>query len=393
MAQPQAERPAEPSMDEKKLRLKVRQGADPVEAKFELARFLLNSNRNPAEAERLLNDVFKNDPYKAGVAFCLGVAKCHQGELDEAVRHFRLCMQLDPNHGESFTCLTCISWKKDSGINVKYHLSKAPESAKSSHRYHILMGEFLIGYRNYRDAFEHLEEASSLAPESAKVHSLLAQCLWALGKRQDAQAHFQKAFSIEPNNLSIRTSFAMHSSPTGDIKLGGIGVPSPEDVETTDRFLRIAYNRNSVAALELRKGDVLQADIEAVEGGAVNVLLLTEGEFRKYSRKVSYRYYPDGTSLNTRHLQFSIKVPETGAHCLVIENSGFTPGGAEPDILNCGGTAIVRVQVVVGIPGTVRKHLGDSLFFGQMPGGQVPGLFERLVPGAGRKRKISFHMI
>jgi len=390
MPPPEQHRPQEPPMDEKRLRLKVRQSIDPTPAKYKLAQYLLNSNKNPVEAERLLSDVFKFNPYNADVAFYLGVAKCHQGELKEAQKFFRLGIQADPGHGRSFTCLTCIAWKEDRDLNVKYHMGLAPENARADHRYHMLFGDFLLSYRNFHNALEYLFEAVKLAPESARAHALLAECLWALGKRDEANEHFRKALSIEENNLSIRLSIAMHTSPTGDIKLGGIGVPCPEDVETTNRMLKVDYNRNSAAVLELKKGDVIQMDVEVIEGGAVNILFMTEAEFKKYARKIPYRYYSDATCLNTRHIRFALKIPLTETHCLVIENSGFTQGGAEPDILSSGGIAMAKVQAVIGIPGLVRKPMAESLFFGQHPGGNVPDFGQRLISGYRRKRKVRF---
>jgi hypothetical protein len=210
-----------------------------------------------------------------------------------------------------------------------------------------------------------------------------------MGRISDASAHFQRAIAIEPNNLSVRVTMALNKSETGAISIGNIAAGSPDSIEFTDRTVRIPYKRNSVSSIELKKGDVLQADVEVVEGGCVNILLLSEGEFRRYTGRAPFQYYPDATMLNTRRLSFSIKIPQNETHCLIIENSGFTAGGAEPDILNSGGVTIVRVQAVVAIPGTMIKPLS---FFGPSPKSSVPEWFGKVIPPVSlmRKRRVKF---
>ena len=97
--------------------------------------------------------------------------------------------------------------------------------------------------------------------------------------------------------------------------------------------------------------------------------------------------------MNTKKVSYTIKIPQTDIHCIVIENSGFTVGGAEPDILNCGGNALIHLQFAVGIPGMVRKNMMDSFFFGPQPNEQISEILEKIVPTVKnvRKRKVNHY--
>jgi hypothetical protein len=181
------------------------------------------------------------------------------------------------------------------------------------------------------------------------------------------------------------------------VKIGNVTIPAPQGVEPAARTIKIHYNKNVAAVIEMKKRDILIADVQVIEGASVNVLFMDEIEFSHYSHRQPYRFYRDGTRLDTCRVIFSTTAPMSCKYYLVVENSGFTSGGAEPDILNNSGIVIVRMQVLVGIPGTARKSIADSALFSMFPVGSGPSeLEERLIygeAGAPRKRNISFHSI
>lgn len=385
---------------EEKLREKIRTCPDSDEenhkARLELARMLLDRKKKPLECEKILEGAVKSDPYDPETAYLLGIAKCHQGQIADATHAFETCLQLNNNHIGAQICLICLRWRQDPSLNVPHYISKralgyALEQMES-HRPYMLLGDFYHSQRNYSESVRHLEKALRILPENSKAHLLMASSLWALGKRREAASSFRKAMMIDPNDLAISTSYSLHTNPDGTIRLGGISLRNP-DIEITENIIYLDFRKNSAVELNVKKGDVLCARIAVIEGGNVNILTMKSSEFINYSSRAPFKYYPDGTVLDAPGLLFSISVPESSPHCIIIENSGFTNGGAEPDILNCGGKVIVLVQIAIGIPGGLNKTPFDSPFFG-MPQRPVapethsrvesPNLFKR-------KREVRFH--
>ncbi|HUF42764.1 MAG TPA: tetratricopeptide repeat protein [Verrucomicrobiae bacterium] len=100
----------------------------------------------------------------------LGVVLASQGQLQDAMRHFRETLTIDANY------------------------------TKAHHQLAVLLNE----QGNTDEAVGHLRRALQLEPEFAKAHESLGRLLVRLGKRDEAIHHFEEAVRIVRSRPAVQ---------------------------------------------------------------------------------------------------------------------------------------------------------------------------------------------
>lgn len=164
---------------------------------YDLAAMLLNKGHaHEAIAHfRILAQVNPNDP---AYASALGAALIVHGDLDEGIRYLQAAMALDPKSLEPANNLA-IALAKQGRIQEAAELyRKALDIDPSYPDAHMNYGNLLANQGNIAEAMTHYETAVKLMPENAYYRNILGIEYAKQGKNQEALAEFQEAVRLAP---------------------------------------------------------------------------------------------------------------------------------------------------------------------------------------------------
>jgi eukaryotic-like serine/threonine-protein kinase len=101
-----------------------------------------------------------------------------QGDLNQAVQAYEICLNTEPDNGEAATELAVLQLylSPDRAIDAA---QKAMQLKPNDGRSHGVLGLMECRRANWAGAVTHLEKAAALSPQEGWIHSNLA---WALGK-------------------------------------------------------------------------------------------------------------------------------------------------------------------------------------------------------------------
>ena len=122
-----------------------------------------------------------------------------RGQLDEAVRHYRRVLLIEPgfarvyvNLGETLMAMGA----PDAALKVyRRALEVDPDYAKA----HIDLGNALLARKDEEGAISHYRRALELAPDAAEAHINLGTALAGRGDVENAILHYRRALELEPN--------------------------------------------------------------------------------------------------------------------------------------------------------------------------------------------------
>lgn len=119
---------------------------------------------------------------------------------DQAAKHYRLAIRLNPQHVDSMVNLANI-WKKKQGSKKATALYKKvlridPEHTEANYNYAYVCYE----QHKFDLAVTHFERALALQPDFADAHFNLAMVYSELGEKHKAWPHWQRYLLIDPNS-------------------------------------------------------------------------------------------------------------------------------------------------------------------------------------------------
>jgi tetratricopeptide (TPR) repeat protein len=112
----------------------------------------------------------------------LGIVLTDQGDIDQAIDHYRHAVALRPAYAEA----------------------------------HYNLGRLLVGQGRVDDAIVHYEKAAEINPGDPEAQNNLGVTLFTIGRVDDAIAHYQKALEIEPEYAEASCNLANALISKGD---------------------------------------------------------------------------------------------------------------------------------------------------------------------------------
>jgi tetratricopeptide (TPR) repeat protein len=233
-------------------------------------------------------------PGFAKAQYNLGAALREKGQVDEAIVHLQIAVDLQPNYVDAHNSLARALGQKREWDGAMEHLERSlvidPDQAEA----HNNLANVLWQKGRLRQAAAEYEMALALHPDYAVAHFNLGDVLREAGETREAIAHYRSALEIRPDFAPAldRLAWALATSPDSSLRDGvqAVGLAAradqisggrnpvfvatlaaayaevgrfPEAVATAERALRLATARGKA---EL--GERLRTQVALYQTGA-----------------------------------------------------------------------------------------------------------------------------
>lgn len=109
---------------------------------------------------KLVNEVLAKEPNNKVLYFNLGVTSANTNRLDEAEKHYKKAIEIDPNYFDALLNLSELKLRADEKFVAE--MNKLGTSEKDNKRYEVIKGE---RDKNFKAILPYLEKAVELKPE------------------------------------------------------------------------------------------------------------------------------------------------------------------------------------------------------------------------------------
>ena len=158
--------------------------------------------RRPEEAERHYRAALLIDPNFTEARNDLGLLQERQGRHDEALQEFRRVVEIDPEFGEAYNNIGIVlrgRGRTDEAADAFRRAIKAsPEFAGAYSNLALLLED----RKEYGEAEALLRQALKRAPSDADVRSNLGALLHLVGRDEEAVRELERATSLDPRSAS-----------------------------------------------------------------------------------------------------------------------------------------------------------------------------------------------
>lgn len=191
---------------------------------------------------------------KANVHNNLGVALEKTGRTDEAIRHYREAIRLNPDFQEAHYNLGIALEKQGRMDEAMNCYREALRINPGNARTHYGIGSVLAKTGRIDEAVRHYREALRIDPGYARAHYNLGVIMAEAGSTLDAEKHFSEAVRIDPD-------FAEAHNNLGVVLVTRGGIPEALEHFSTALRLNPGYDdaRCNLGDVLLRRGDLDQA--------------------------------------------------------------------------------------------------------------------------------------
>ena len=152
---------------------------------------------------------WKNSPTLFGHAIALdenniiarnniGKSLIKSGQIEEAIRHYRIALQANPNYisaRKNLGAALALQGKIDESIAQLVEALRLDPTVADAH---YNLGNIFAGLGRSEEAIQHYGKALELDPEYVEAYNNLANLLAALGRIDDAVKCFKKSLSLNP---------------------------------------------------------------------------------------------------------------------------------------------------------------------------------------------------
>ncbi len=189
--------------------------ASALQPKFSSALYFLalveRQSGNVKRSADLLEKVVEIRPDQADAQFLLGQDLEKLERPAEAIEHWKLALQADPNHSQALYNLARALEKQHDPEAQQYQqrFDELQKQQQTTDRVQQL-GNFALeaaGAQNWPQAVEQMQEAIRLCgdcADAAHLHHNLGLFYCKTGKLKEAQAELQKAIDLDPNDSDAR---------------------------------------------------------------------------------------------------------------------------------------------------------------------------------------------
>ena len=190
------------------------------------------------EAVRHYRRALEIDPAYAKAHNNLGIALALRAELGEAVRHYRRALEIDPAYAKAHNNFGVALAMLGEFKEAMGHFRRALEVDAAYVEAHFNLGNLLARGGELEEAIRHYRRALEIDPKYAKAHNNLGIALAMLGDLEEAIGHFRKAVRYRPDFAEAHESLARALVQQGK---------KEEAIEHYQEALRIMKSRSTDA--------------------------------------------------------------------------------------------------------------------------------------------------
>jgi len=144
------------------------------------------------------------DPKYAEAHYNLGNALLHQGKVDEAISHYQRALEISPSYADAHNNFGNVLAQKgkleEAAAQYQIALRIRPEYVQA----YLGLGAILLQKGKLDEATSQFEKALQINPGYAEGHFNLGTALLQKGKVDDAIAQFEATLKIQPDNEKAR---------------------------------------------------------------------------------------------------------------------------------------------------------------------------------------------
>ena len=129
----------------------------------------------------------------------LGLAFYKRGSLDEAIRHYKRSIEINPNVAATYSSLGSALYEQGKTDMAVKNYEKALEINPEYLEAHTNLGNIFSRQGQFDKAILHLEKALQINPSLAQAHNSLGIVFSKQEKFDKAVSHFEKALEINPD--------------------------------------------------------------------------------------------------------------------------------------------------------------------------------------------------
>jgi len=138
----------------------------------------------------------------------LGAVLLREGQVNEAIVHFRRAVEIDADQVEAQANLGDALLQKGELDEAVAQYYKALQIKPTYAEVHYNLGNALLREGQADEAIAHYEKALQIKPDYADVHNNLGIVLFQKGEVDQAIAHYQRALEINPRDVQARANLA-----------------------------------------------------------------------------------------------------------------------------------------------------------------------------------------
>jgi tetratricopeptide (TPR) repeat protein len=185
----------------------------------------------------------------------LGSALAGRGQIDEAIAHYHKALQINPDDAETHNNLALVLAARGQTDEAIAHYRRALELKPVFAEAHYNLGLALAARGRVDEAIAHYQKALKIKPDYVKAHNNLATALAGRGQVDEAIDHYRKALVIKPDDVKVHINL-------GDV-LAGRG-KLDEALAHYQTALGLASARNDSAL-----ADVIRARIKLCQSEVI----------------------------------------------------------------------------------------------------------------------------
>jgi tetratricopeptide (TPR) repeat protein len=138
----------------------------------------------------------------------LGQFLVAEGQLDEAIGHYRKALKIDPDYVYARYNLAFALARQGHLDEAIVHYQKGLERKPDEAGVHYALGLALAGRGRLDEAVAHYRRSLEIQPHDAETHYQLGMALAGQGRFDEAMANFHKALEIQPRHAMVHDALA-----------------------------------------------------------------------------------------------------------------------------------------------------------------------------------------
>jgi len=137
-------------------------------------------------------------PHSSKAHIHLGNALLDQGEVKQAIRHYKEALRINRGFPETYNSLGNALWRQGKVKEAVRHYTEALRIKPDYAEAHNNLGNALLSMGEVKRAMDHYREALRLKPDYLEAHCNLGNALLRQGRLEEAATHYAEALQLNP---------------------------------------------------------------------------------------------------------------------------------------------------------------------------------------------------